>query len=297
MGRTKMLENSMSWIFIIAMLLGLFFPLQTSFLNDYVLILMGIILFVAFLKVDFREMLKYLREPLLLAYLVLMFLIIIPAVIFLSVSAFDPLYAVGFLVIFGAPTAATSAVLVGLFRGNVSLGILLQFMLYLLAPFTLPLLSYYLAGSVISINPLELLISMVQIITIPLILAQLAKRFLKTGWVEERSSLITIILLFVIGMGIMGSQSAFVFENYQSVLFILALLFPLHVAVNAFTYYMAWWTKRRDRLTISISKTFMNGSLALVLVSQFFGPEAVLVAVANIPAWYVYLGIAKKVMK
>jgi BASS family bile acid:Na+ symporter len=297
MGLMKTVESNMGLLFLAALAIGLLFPEQTSFLNSYAVLLLSTAMFFIFLKIDFSRIIEYSKRPLLLAYIVLVFLVVIPSAVFLVMSLADPAMAVGFLLIFGVPTAATIAVLVELFRGNAPLALLIEFFLYITAPFTLPLLSYYLAGSVISIDALGLFITMIQILIVPMILAQLLKRFANTDGAERYTEIISIAVISLTGLGIMGENSAFILSNLGGILNVVIFLVPLYVAMNIIGYYMAFWLDKKDRLTLSITKTFMNGTLAFVLASQFFGPGVLLVILSNIFVWYAYLGVAKYIRR
>jgi BASS family bile acid:Na+ symporter len=297
MGLISRLRNNLSFVFFLAIALGLLFPEYTAFLNDYVVIFIPISLFFVFLKIDFSKMIGYMKRPLLLIYIIVSFLVLIPAAVFLCAVVIGPEYAVGFLLLFSVPTAAMSAILVDMFKGNVSFALLIELFLYVLSPITLPLIMFYLAGSVIAIDAFGLFLTMNQMLIIPLVAAQLVKRYMNTGKVERYSSEISIFMMALVALGIMGAQSAFILGNLSTVLFFMAVLYGLYVVINVATYYMAFWLKRKDRITISVSKTFMNGALALVLASQFFSPEVVLVIVSNIIVWFSYLGVSKYFIK
>jgi len=297
MSFDSIVKKRLDYIFYLAIVLGLIFPTQTSFLNSYAIIFIGIAMFFIFLKVDFSKMTDYIKRPILLAYIVVVFLVIIPTIIFLGTTMIDPIYAVGFLLIFGGPIAATGAVIVDLLKGNTSFALLITFLLYVLSPITLPLLSFYLAGSIIAIDVYGLFITMFQMMVIPMILAQVVKRYVNVKNMESHTSTVTIIMLALTALGIMGAKSVFILSNLYSVLFFMVILYALYGVVAVTTYYMAFWLNKKDRLTISISKTFMNGTLTLVIASQFFGPEATLVVLSNIIVWYSSLGLAKRFIK
>jgi BASS family bile acid:Na+ symporter len=297
MGLSGIAERYLVIILFISIILGLAFPSQTAFLNSYITVFFALILFFTFLKVDLSKMVGYIRKPLLIAYILIIFLIVIPVVMFFLGIFITPETAVVFLLIFGVPPAATNAVLVGIFRGNVPLALLIKFLLYILAPFTLPFLTYYPAGSIITIDTFGLLLTMVQIMILPLIAAQLVKKLFNTKKAESCTSLVAIVMLALLGMGIIGENAAFILSHPAGILFYMALLYPLFMGVGLISYYVAFWLGREDRKTLSISKTFMNGGLVLVLAAQFFGPEAVLIALANLIVWNTSIGAAKYILK
>jgi BASS family bile acid:Na+ symporter len=297
MDLNSTVRGSLDYIFFVAVIIGLLLPAQTSFLYEYATIFLGIALFFIFLKVDFSRMLGYAKKPLLLAYIAVVFLFLIPSVFFFVTSLIDPTYAVGFLLLFGVPTAATIAALVDIFRANVSFALMIEFVLYVLSPITLPLLSFYLAGSIIAIDTFGLFITMLEMIIIPMLAAQIIKRFINTKRAEGYTTSISILMIAITGVGIAGYYSAFIITNLYSLVFFAVILYALYAVAGIATYYMAFWLERKDRLTISATKMFMNGTLALVLASQFFGPEAVLVIISNILVWYPCISLGKRFMK
>lgn len=293
----KTIQNQSGIIFFIAIIIGLLFPQQTEFLNDYAITFLSIALFVIFLGADFSKIWSYVKKPDLLAYIIIAFLIIIPAIIYFVARIINPVYAIGFLLVFGVPTATTSPVVVKLFKGNVPLGIAIEFFLYIVSPVTLPLLALYLAGNVISISTDRLFLTLVETLVLPMALAYVAKKVMDTKKLEEHSSPITILLLALAALGVIGKQAEFILANLSKVLFFIVIFYGLYIIINIAGNYIAFWLNKEDRLTIAISKTYMNGTLALVLASQFFGPEAVLVAVSNFIVWYLYLGVSKQLLK
>lgn len=290
------IEKYMGVIFSVALVGGLAFPSQTAFLDEYVVLFLSIALFFIFLKIDFRAMGSYLR-PGLLAYLSIVFLLLIPALVFFGIRLIDPSLAVGFLLLFGVPTAATSTVVAHLLKGDAAFALVLQFLLYLLAPFTLPFLVLYLAGSIIVIDSIGLFLTMIQLLLAPLIAAQLVRQAVNTRPVERYITIISIVMLALIALGVMGKHADFVLVNAPEVAFVAALLVPLYAGVGALTYGLMIWRPPHERRTAVASKVFMNGSLALVLASRFFDPQTILIVLASIIVWYAALSAAQYMVK
>ena len=289
------LEHALGPIFILAMGIGLAFPSQAAVFEPYTILLIGISLFLNFLRIYFAKVNTQARKPALLLYSVFVFLIVSPLLFFFLCQLVYPDAAVGMMLCFAAPTAGLSIFIIRLFKGDDSMGLVLQFAIYLAAPFTFSALVFYMASNSVLIDPFGLLANMLGLLLVPMLAAQALKRVMDVRPIEAHAPAISILVTALFVVGIMGKEAYFIAPN-------VALLAPLVLLFGVFYLLaaligcnFAFWLPKKERITLAVSKTFVNGALVFVLASKFFEPKVVLAAMANVIGWYLFLALAKSV--
>jgi len=286
-------ESKFAYIVFAGMALGFAIPAQASMLEPYISLLLGISMFFVFLKVDFPGLVGYAKRPWLLAYIIAMFLLALPAAAFLLAGLAGSAFAVAMLLIFGGPGGITGAVLVDLMKGELHLHLLLQFFLYLLAPLTLPFLMFYMAGNAMNVSSLDLFLTLIKLLVVPLAAAQAVKVTISAKKAQGYTSPVAALMMSLIGMAVMGKHAAYIASNLVQLAVNMVSLAPFYVLMSAAGYYMCFWLGAKERKSLAITKAFPNGTLILVLASQFFGPEITSIALASFIFWYVYFAAVK----
>src|SRR5699024_7810681 len=85
--------------------------------------------------------------------------------------------AAGLVLLGSVPGGTASNVMVYLARGDVALSIAMTSLSTSLAPIATPFILLYLAGQWLPVDPMSMLLSIVQVIIIPIVLGLLVKRF------------------------------------------------------------------------------------------------------------------------
>lgn len=151
---------------------------------------------------DFSRVLK-MPKPVLIG-LVLQFTIMpLLAVLISSLFNFDAEVSAGIILIGSCPGGVASNLMAYLAGGNVALSVAMTTSSTLVSPVMTPLLMQTLAGKLVPINFMAMMLSIFNMIIVPVVAGVFANRILygSKGWISEKKNLIAVsIVLLVIGI-------------------------------------------------------------------------------------------------
>lgn len=155
-------------------------------------------------KLNFRDFVKEFSRPLgVIAGSVMIFVVMpLAALLIINIWDFPPEVAAGVILLGACPTGAASNVMTYLAKGNLALSVSITTMVTLLAPIVTPFIMKVCAGHLIEVNALNLMISIMNMMLIPIFAGVVANKILYGGlkWVEKDSNMITLaISAFTIG--------------------------------------------------------------------------------------------------
>jgi len=180
-----------------------------------------------------------------------------------SMSGFPPEIAAGIILIGCSPSGMASNVMSYLAKANLALSITVTSVTTLMAPFVTPLLMGWLAGEFVEINVMDMMISIVKMVIIPIGAGLIFNYFLqgKAKWLDDLMPIISMAAIALILVVIVAA-------GRDSLLEIGPLLIILVVIHNLAGYTLGYWASRLFRLnekdcrTIAIEVGMQNGGLA-----------------------------------
>ena len=178
-------------------------------------------------------------------------------------SGFPPEIAAGMILIGCSPSGMASNVMAFLARANLALSITVTSVTTLMAPFVTPFLMGWLAGEFVAIDVVDMMISIVKMVIIPIGAGLLFNYFLrgKAKWLDDLMPIISMAAIALILVIIVAA-------GRDSLLDIGPLLIVLVVIHNLAGYTLGYWASRLFRLnekdcrTIAIEVGMQNGGLA-----------------------------------
>ena len=219
---------------------GLALPPLAAVLRDTLTITVAGLMTLVMLRIDLKQVLAYLRRPLLVAALLAWLLIACPLIVYAIVRAVGldgPLGAA--VVIMATGCAATSspafARLVGL---DASVSLVVAVVSTLLVPFTAPPLALGLLGIDLAISLWALMGRLALIVGLPLLASLVIRRLVAAPTLGAWSGRIdgTVVLLLVMyGIGVMDGMQAKLLAEPAWVLGGIALAFLGNFGLNALT--------------------------------------------------------------
>jgi BASS family bile acid:Na+ symporter len=219
---------------------GLALPPLAAMLRDTLTITVAGLMTLVLLRIDLKQVLAYLRRPLLVAALLAWLLIACPLIVYAIVRAMGldgPLGAA--VVIMATGCAATSspafARLVGL---DASVSLVVAVVSTLLVPFTAPPLALGLLGIDLAISLWALMGRLALIVGLPLLASLVIRRLVAAPTLGAWSGRIdgTVVLLLVMyGIGVMDGMQAKLLAEPAWVLGGIALAFLGNFGLNALT--------------------------------------------------------------
>lgn len=270
-----------SYIFVIlaALLAGMLFPSEAAVFAPFATLFLQIIFFLSSLKMDAVGVLREARDLRLIAAFNFLKLIALPAAAFIVAGWLAPPLAVPLLLLAAMPSGMTSPLLAEVAGGKQGLAMVLTFTSALLAPFTIPIVIGAFARTAVTVDAFTMFLGLLKVIVVPFAAAQIVRRFwhdrLKITFFTFKP--ISIALLGLLIAGAVAKQSGVISANHWlRTLSLLAILFVLGGAMLFASYFLAWRRPCEDKLTVSVSLSFMNFVLAVYLAGSYFKDPAVL---------------------
>lgn len=285
----RQLLESYVFILLLSLTLGLLIPRYAIHLAGWTSIFLGIIFFLSALKIDLNEVVSYLNDRKMVVMANVVMLIGLPIVVYFATRLVYPDLAIAFMLLAAMPAGMTSPLLAEICGGKQSLALVITITTSLLAPFTIPLMVKLLAGADVQVDTLGMFLSLVKVIFIPFVLANIVKYFwhkrIKASFYTFKP--ISTLLLGLLIMGIVAKQADTILSGLNlSFLFQVAALFILYLIFHIAGYYVAWWRKPNDRVTITICLAYNNFTLAIYLAGKFFDePNIVVPVVLSVLPW------------
>lgn len=288
------------WLILIAgLLLGLWSPLLFKAPPSLPKLLLGMMLFIAFLKIDALEVLENIRNLRLMIFIAAVYMLAIPLVFYFSTKIFDAELAVGILLLTAMPAGVVTPVLTDIAKGNVSLSMSLVIVSQFLAPFTVPLLFWILNINSLTINKLLILKDIAMLVFLPMITSQIVKRYFPRTIIKSRHlfTSVNVFILFAFVYIAISSQRNVIIENPTGLIWKTAVLYLVFLLLHIIGYMICPKESKENRIAVAIGAAYMNNGLAIVLAVSYFKPEILVLMILSELPWNTLLAPFKKVIR
>lgn len=275
-------------IIIIAFLIGFLFPTQTAPLAEFTNIALGIIMFAMGLTLTIPDFALVVKRPLPILLGVVAQYMIMPLIAIALVFAFQlpAELAIGVILVGCTPGGTSSNVITYLSKGDVALSVTMTSVSTLLAPIFTPLLTLWLAGSLLPVDAGAMATSIVQMVLIPII-AGLLVRWLLRKWIDT----VLPILPWISVLGIAYVVVAVVSGSADSIVEAGLLVLLVVILHNGLGYLLGYFASRLFRYPERVARTtavevgMQNSGLSATLAAAHFSPVAALPA-AVFSVWH-----------
>ena len=217
-------------------------------------------------------------------------IILLPVIAFVLVKIWpiSPELAIGVMIIAAAPGGVTSNILTSFARGDVALSISLTSIISLLSVITVPFIivtSLGLLGSENvsqNISLTSMAISMFLIVTVPVIIGMIFRRFASNTAInfEPIAKKISVVLFIIVLLGAILAEK----DNIVSYFADAGLItFVLNVLMMVVAFYVAklFGTGNAQKKCIAIECGLQNGTLAIFVGTTLFGGGAFVIPAAT----------------
>lgn len=274
---SNFISKYMAAFVIIVAAVALFMPWTFKWAAGYVTYLLGIVMFGMGMTLRFEDFkLVFQRPKDVLVGAVAQFTIM-PGLAWLLATLFQlPLeLAVGVILVGTCPGGTSSNVMTYLARGDVPLSVSMTMTTTILAPVVTPLLTWWLAGAWIEISLAAMMISIVQVVVVPIVLGIVINK-LFGDFVRRAIKLLPLISVIAIVLIVGGVVSVSSQQIMQTGLLIMAVVM-LH---NLLGYALGFAVAKALRMNLAKSKAIsievgmQNSGLASSLALMHFGAAA-----------------------
>ena len=241
---------------------------------------LAFIMFVLGLGLTSADFLRVLKQPRDFLVGCVSQILILPIIAFILVKIWPvaPELAIGVMIIAAAPGGVTSNLLTSFAKGDVALSISLTAIISLLCVFTIPFIvlssARLLGDSNITenISLLEMSRNMFLIVTVPVILGMLIRRFISVAAIkfEPIAKKVSAFLFVLVLLGAIGAEKENIISYFlQAGLITLALNVIMMVVAYFIAQSLASGSAQKKCITIECG--LQNGTLAIFVATSIFG--------------------------
>jgi bile acid:Na+ symporter, BASS family len=280
---------------LISTILGILFPSTGELFSPYILIILGLLLFLNLIQLDFQDLISIFRNPKFLLILSILKVIIIPVTMYFVTNLINPKYALSVLLLSGISTGLGAPFVTNYVGGRLSIIVGMVIITSLAVPFVLPTLVYVLYNTEFSIPVFDMILLLVISLVVPLVGSGIIKKYLPglATSITKSSLPLSIFLMDLINFAIFSKFSSYFYLELPFVIITTILAFVLF-ATFAITGYLIFYfmnkdSSTKDKISGLIALSYVNNILVTVFAQQFFGSQvAALAAFYNMPY---YIGI------
>lgn len=274
---SNFISKYMAAFVIIVAAVALFVPWTFTWAAGYVTYLLGIVMFGMGMTLRFEDFkLVFQRPKDVLVGAVAQFTIMPGLAWFLAtIFQLPPELAVGVILVGTCPGGTSSNVMTYLARGDVPLSVSMTMTTTILAPVVTPLLTWWLAGAWIEISLASMMISIVQVVVVPIVLGIIINK-LFGDFVRKAIKLLPLISVIAIVLIVGGVVSVSAKQIMETGLLIMVVVM-LH---NLLGYALGFAVAKALRMNLAKSKAIsievgmQNSGLASSLALMHFGAAA-----------------------
>ena len=199
--------------------------------------------------------------------------IVMPLIAFVLASAFslDTALTVGLILVGTVPGGTASDVITFLAKGDVALSVSLTAVSTVISPILTPIITLVLVGNQIHFNPVDMFISIVQIVIIPIILGLILNYRFPDFCEKLKVYLPTAssIVICLIVAGVIGANKHAILTSSTVILIVIVLQYFLAMLLGFGIGRLAGMN-RKQIITVAIELAFQNSGLSTSLAKTHF---------------------------
>ncbi|WP_405290325.1 bile acid:sodium symporter family protein [Methanobrevibacter sp.] len=275
----KAIEKYFFIIILLAVAVSLVYPNSFKWvLSNYnginiLNLLLGIVLFTmgTTLKVD--DFVNVFKNPKEISVGLSAQYIVMPVLAFALAKLFslDAGLTVGLILVGTVPGGTASDVITFLAKGDVALSVSLTAVSTVISPILTPLITLFLIGNQIHFNPVDMFISIIEIVIIPIILGLLLNYKFPEFCEKLKDYLpaISSIVICLIVAGVIGANKQSILTSSSIIMLVIILQYFLAMFLGFGFGYLAGMDKKQI-ITVAIELAFQNSGLSTGLAKTHF---------------------------
>ncbi|CAM3741499.1 bile acid:sodium symporter family protein [Cohnella lubricantis] len=283
------LERVMPLLTPTAIIVGAICGSRLASLEGLVPWVFAVMTFIGSLKISFLDMLRVLRRPEKLVWLMVILHVLMPVVGWTAGRLFfpdDPYLVTGYVLLFVIPTGVVSVVWVTIYGGNLALTLALILVDTLLSPLVVPASLYVLMGSTVDIQAREMMKGLLWMVVIPSVIGMLLNQGTRgevnRKWGPPLAPLVKVGLFVVVAIN--GSTIAHDLRHADARM---ALLVVVTFGTVILGYLVGWgvpalfrWN-HQDAVAVQFNSGMRNLSAGAVIAVQYFPPAVSLPVISG----------------
>ena len=285
-----------------SMAIGILLPSFGIIFEPFLLVWLGFLLFLNLLKMDPQQLTFIIKKPLLIIIFTIIKLIAIPILLYAITTIAYPSLALSVLLLSGISTGLGAPFVINVFERSNRLPFVVGMIILtsIAVPFILPSLVFLLVDvSKFEIPVENMIILLAEALFLPLFAGWFTKRKASklAKKIEDKSFLLSMILISFINFGIFAKYSNYFFSQYSFVITMTVAAFALYFVYGLIGYVSAFLLGKKDksyRIAAFVIMSYVNNILVVVFASEFFGSEiAALAAFYNLSYYSLIIPMKK----
>lgn len=283
----KFIEKYFFMVILIAILISLIYPSSFNWVLDEFMgvnlinILLGLIIFAMGTTLKLDNFLNVFKSPKEILIGVSIQYFIMPLISFALATLFslDLGLTVGLILVGTVPGGMASDLITFLAKGDLALSVSLTAVSTLISPILTPIITLLLIGSTISFSPVDMFISIFQIVIIPIAMGLfLNYRFPKfCEKLNDFLPALSSIVIATIVAGVIGANKEAIISSSLIIIVVIILQYSLGTLLGFVLAYLSG-VNTKQMITIAIEIAFQNSGLSTSLAKTHF-PDLTLATV------------------
>lgn len=275
----KLVEKYFFIIILIAVVIALFNPMAFNWVLEEFMgvniinILLGLILFGMGTTLRIEDFTNVFRRPKEILVGVSAQYIVMPLIAFALASLFslEAGLTVGLILVGTVPGGTASDVITFLAKGDLALSVSLTAVSTVISPIVTPIITLILIGNQIAFNPVEMFISIVQIVIIPIGVGLFLNYKFPKFCEELKDYLPTLssVVIAVIVAGVIGANKEAIISSSLIIIAVIILQYFIGISLGFIVAYLSGMN-RKQMITIAIELAFQNSGLSTSLAKTHF---------------------------
>ena len=275
----KLIEKYFFIIILIAVAISIIIPNSFNWVLDgfmginVINILLGIILFGMGTTLKIEHFVNVFKKPKEIILGVSAQYLIMPLIAFTLASLFslNEALTVGLVLVGTVPGGTASDVITFLAKGDLALSVSLTAVSTVISPILTPIITLILIGNQIAFNPVDMFISIVQIVIIPIALG-LTLNYKFPEFCEELKfylPTLSAIVIAIIVAGVIGPNKEAIVGSSMIIIAVIILQYFIAMFLGFAVGYLSGMN-RKQIITIAIELCFQNSGLSTSLAKTHF---------------------------
>ena len=275
----KLIEKYFFIIIILAVIISLIYPNAFKWvLGEYyginvLNLLLSLVLFTMGTTLKVENFINVFKNPKEIAVGISAQYIIMPLIALGLATLFslDTALTVGLILVGTVPGGTASDVITFLSKGDVALSVSLTAVSTIISPILTPLITLLLIGNQIQFNPVDMFISIIEIVIIPIIIG-LTLNYKFPDFCEKLKDYLPALSSIVISLivaGVIGANKEAILTSSAIIIVIIILQYFLAMIIGFVVGYLAGMEKKQI-VTIAIELSFQNSGLSTGLAKTHF---------------------------
>ncbi len=278
-GIFEFIEKYFFIVILIAVAISLVYPNSFKWvLSEYnginiLNLLLSVVLFTMGTTLKLDDFTNVFKKPKAIAVGISAQYIVMPLIAFALASAFslDTALTVGLILVGTVPGGTASDVITFLAKGDVALSVSLTAVSTVISPILTPVITLLLIGNQIHFNPVDMFISIVQIVIVPIILG-LTLNYKFPDFCEKLKKYLptaSSIVICLIVAGVIGANKQAILTSSTIILLVIILQYMLAMLIGFGIGRLAGMN-RKQIITVAIELAFQNSGLSTSLAKTHF---------------------------